>query len=185
MSDYLLYDNKLLLELLSKGDKSAFTEIYNRFWQKLFAVAYNRLKEVQTAEDIVHDVFASLWVNRKKSEIESLDNYLATATKYMVLARIKKKERQRIYNSTSHQTPVIEFPIEARLHYKHILEIVKNEVEKLPEKCRLIFKYSRNEGMPVRQIAKELRLSPKTVENQLNKALKQLKQATKTLLNIF
>jgi RNA polymerase sigma-70 factor (ECF subfamily) len=185
MNDYLLYDNKLLLELLSKGDKSAFTEIYNRFWKKLFTVAYNRLKEVQTAEDIVHDVFTSLWVNRNKSEIESLDNYLATAAKYMVLAKIKKKERERIYNSTSHQTPVIEFPVETTLHYKRILEIVKNEVEKLPEMCRLIFMYSRNEGMPVKQIAKELSISPKTVENQLNKALRQLKLAAKTFLNIF
>jgi len=185
MKEYQIYDNRLLLNLLSKSDEFAFTEIYSRFWQKLFAIAYNRLKEIQTAEDIVHDVFASLWANRKKIEIESLDNYLATAAKYMVLAKIKKKEQERIYNNTSHQAPVFEMPIETSLHYKRILEIVKNEVEKLPEKCRLIFKYSRNEGMPVRQIAKELSISPKTVENQLNKALKQLKLATKTFLNFF
>jgi len=184
MKEYQLYDNKSLLCLLSKSDEIAFTEIYNRFWQKLFAIAYNRLKEIQSAEDIVHDVFASLWANSKKIEIESLDNYLATATKYMVLAKIKKKERERIYKYASHQDPVFELPIEASLHYKRILEIVKNEVEKLPEKCRLIFKYSRNEGMPVKQIAKELSISPKTVENQLNKALKQLKLATKTFLNL-
>ena len=128
----------------------------------------------------MHDVFASLWPNRKKIKIESLDNYLATAAKYLVLAKIKKKEQERNYNNSSRQTPVIEFPIETSLHYKRFLEIVKNEVEKLPEKCRLIFKYSRNEGMPVKQIAHELGISPKTVENQLNKALKQLKLDTKT-----
>ncbi len=185
MKEYQLYDNKLLLDLLSMSDEFAFTEIYNRFWQKLFAIAHNRLKEIQAAEDIVHDVFASLWTNRKKIEIESLDNYLAIAAKYMVLAKIKKKERERIYYNTYHQAPVFELPIETSLHYKRILEIVKNEVEKLPEKCRLIFKYSRNEGMPARQIAKELSISPKTVENQLNKALKQLKLASKTFSNFF
>ena len=185
MKEYQLYDNKLLLDLLSLGDESAFTEIYSRFWQKLFAIAYSRLKEIQSAEDIVHDVFASLWANRKKNEIDFLDNYLATATKYMVLAKIIKKKRERIYNNTSHQTQVFEMPIENSLHYKCILEIVKKEVEKLPEKCRLIFKYSRNEGMPVRQIAKELSISPKTVENQLNKALKQLKLAIRSFLNFF
>ena len=178
-------DNKMLLDLLSKSDESAFTELYNRVWQKLFAIAYNRLMEIQTAEDIVHDVFASLWANREKIEIESLDNYLATSAKYMVLAKIKKKERERIYNNTSHHVPVIEIPIETSLHYKCILEIVKNEVEKLPEKCKLIFKCSRNKGMPVKQIAKELNISPKTVENQLNKALKQLKLVTRTFLNLF
>ena len=171
--------------MLSKSDKYAFTEIYTRFWQKLFAIAYNRLKEIQAAEDIVHDIFASLWANRNKIEIESLDNYLATAAKYIVLAKIKKKEQERIYKKTFHQVPVFDLPVETSLHYKRILEIVKNEVEKLPEKCRLIFKYSRNEGMPVKQIAKELSISPKTVENQLNKALKQLKLATKTFFSFF
>lgn len=185
MKENQLYDNKLLLDLLTKSDEPAFTEIYNYFWQKLFAIAYNRLKEIQAAEDIVHDVFASLWANRSKNEIDSLDNYLATAVKYLVLDKIKKKQRERIYNNTSFQTPVTEFTIETSVHYKRILEIVKSEVEKLPEKCRLIFKYSRNEGMPVKQIAKELSISPKTVENQLNKALKQLKLATRTFLSLF
>jgi len=185
MKEYHLYDNSTLLDLLSKSDESAFTEIYKRFWQKLFAIAYNRFKEMQEAEDIVHDVFASLWASRHKIEIESLENYLATAVKYMVLSKIKKKERERIYNQTSQQAPVFELPIEASLHYKQILEIVKIEVEKLPEKCRLIFKYSRNDGMPVKQIAKELSISPKTVENQLNKALKQLKLATKILSQLL
>ena len=183
IKDYQSYNNNELLNLLSKGDELAFGEIYNRFWQKLFAIAYNRLNEIQTAEDIVHDVLVSLWSNREKVSIESLENYLATAAKYMVLAKIKKKERQRIYNnSASHQAPVFDLPMETSLHYKYILEIVKNEVEKLPEKCRLIFKYSRNAGMPVKQIAKELNISPKTVENQLNKALKQLKLVVRSFV---
>lgn len=184
MNEYLLYDDKLLLELVSKNDEMAFTEIYNRFWKKVFVVAYNRLHERETAEDIVHDVFTSLWANRKKVEIDALENYLATAAKYIVLARIKKKERQRLY-AASLQAPVIEMTIENALYYKRILEAVKNEVEKLPEKCRLIFKYSRNDGKPVKQIAKELHLSPKTVENQLNRALKQLRLATRSLINLF
>jgi RNA polymerase sigma-70 factor (ECF subfamily) len=184
--DYQSYNNNELLSLLSEGDELAFAEIYNRFWQKLFAIAYNRLKEIQTAEDIVHDVLVSLWSNRKKVSIESLENYLATAAKYMVLAKIKKKERQRIYNNNaSHQAPVFDLPMETSLHYKYILEIVKNEVEKLPEKCRLIFKCSRNAGMPVKQIAKELNISPKTVENQLNKALKQLKLVVRSFVCFF
>jgi RNA polymerase sigma-70 factor (ECF subfamily) len=183
IKDYQSYNNNELLSLLSESDELAFAEIYNRFWQKLFAIAYNRLKEIQTAEDIVHDVLVSLWSNRKKVSIESLENYLATAAKYMVLAKIKKKERQRIYNNNaSHQAPVFDLPMEASVHYKYILEIVKNEVEKLPEKCRLIFKCSRNAGMPVKQIAKELNISPKTVENQLNKALKQLKLVVRSFV---
>ena len=185
MRIYTSYTSDELLVLLAKNDEAAFTEIYDRFWKKLFAIAYNRIKESDLAEDIVHDVFASLWANRNRSKIETLENYLATATKYLVLARIKKKERERLYNSSVKEAPVIELPLETSLHYKRLLKIVNDEVEKLPEKCRLIFKYSRNEGMPVKQIADHLSISPKTVENQLNKALKHLRMATKTFLHLF
>jgi RNA polymerase sigma-70 factor (ECF subfamily) len=180
MKEYHLYNNKILLDLLSKSDELAFTEIYNRYWQKIFNTAYNRLKETQETEDIVHDVFTSLWANRNKAEIQSLDNYLATAAKYIVLDKIKKKERKRIYNLNHQQTPVVELTIETSLHYKRILEIVKAEVEKLPERCRLVFTYSRNEGMSISQIAQELNISPKTVENQLNKALNRLRPTIKS-----
>jgi RNA polymerase sigma-70 factor (ECF subfamily) len=172
----------MLLDMLSKSDESAFTEIYNRFWQKLFAIAYNRFHESEVAEDIVHDVFASLWANRQKAEIACLENYLATATKYMVLAKIKKKERKRIYANSIHTAPVVELTVETSLHYKRVLELIKTEVDKLPQKCRLVFICSRNEGMSIKQIADEFNISPKTVENHLNKALNHLRVAIKTIV---
>lgn len=185
MSNYNSYTNEQLLDFLNKSDELAFTEIYERFWYKLFAISYNRLEEYDVAEDVVHDVFASLWANRTKVEIASLENYLATATKYMVLLKIKKKERERIYNNTLNEVPITELPIEVSLHYKKILEIVKIEIENLPERCRLIFKYSRNDGMSARDIALQLNISPKTVENQVNKALKHLRLATRSFLSSF
>ncbi len=175
----------MLVDLLSKDDEEAFTELYHRFWQKLFAIAYNRLAEVETAEDVVHDVFAGLWSNRHKIEIESLENYLATATKYLVLAKIKRKIKERSFAASIESTPVIEMTIESSVHYKQILERVHQEVEALPEKCRLIFKYSRNEGLSAKQIAGRLHLSPKTVENQLNKALSRLKPLSRTFFHLF
>ena len=116
MNNYLQYDTKTLLALVKKDDETAFTELYNRFWKKLFAIAYNRLKEIQSAEDIVHDVFAGLWANRQKLQIESLENYLATSVKYMVLNCIRKIERERKYNNSFHATPVVDFPVETSCH---------------------------------------------------------------------
>ncbi|MBC8033634.1 MAG: hypothetical protein H7Y03_05775, partial [Chitinophagaceae bacterium] len=125
----------MLSNLLSKGDELAFSEVYNRFWKKIFTIAYNRLREIESAEDIVHDVFASLWANREKAGIESLENYLATAAKYMVFAKLKIKGRERAFNQQSIQTPVPEMSVENALHFKRVLELVRYEVEKLPEKC--------------------------------------------------
>ncbi len=185
MNGYPLYDNKILLRLLCEGDETAFTELYHRYWKPLFSIAYNRLREMQTAEDIVHDVFASLWANREKINIDTLENYLATAVKYMVLARIRRIERERSYKINAGSQENDELLVENKLHFKRILELIDTEVEKLPEKCKLIFKYSREQGMPAKEIARELHISPKTVENQLNKALRQLKLATRSFLNLF
>jgi len=185
MVDYASYDNQLLLNLLSQSDEQAFMTIYHRFWQQIFTIAHNRLNDSQEAEDIVHDVFLSLWQNRRTQQIHQLENYLAVATKYKVLARIKSKLRERQYRESTDTGIVVDMPIENSLHYKRILMLVKTEVEKLPEKCRIIFQYSRNEGMSVKQIAKVMHISPKTVENQLNKALRQLRTAVRTFLPLL
>ena len=182
---YASLENIVLVELLYKDDERAFTEIYYRYWQRLFAIAYNRLKETETAEDLVHDVFAGLWNNRHNIEIASLENYLATATKYLVLAKIKRKIRERSFTASIESAPVIEMSSESSAHYKQIPERVYQQVELLPEKCRLIFKYSRNEGLSAKQIANQLHVSPKTVENQLNKALNRLKPLSRTFFHIL
>jgi RNA polymerase sigma-70 factor (family 1) len=181
MPKYSTYNDAYLLTLMEQDDERAFTALYNRYWQKLFSVSYNRLKDISSSEDIVHDVFASLWANRHDNQINSLENYLATATKFQVLSKIKKLERERNHCQSINATPVISICDESRLHHKQILQLVEKEVERLPEKCRLIFNYSRRNGLPSKEIAEKLNISPKTVDNQLHKALKQLKMITKSL----
>lgn len=185
MKNYQLYDDEKLLMLISDDDELAFSEIYNRYWKKLFAIAYNRIKVVQQAEDILQDVFVGLWKNRHESAINSLENYLATAVKYNVFNKIKAIEKAKKFEKLNRLTSIINPQIERSLHYKRILEIVAAEVELLPEKCKLVFKYSRVNNMPVKQIANIMNISPKTVENQLNKAIKRLKLATKEMQNTF
>ncbi|MGN6434946.1 MAG: RNA polymerase sigma-70 factor [Agriterribacter sp.] len=177
-SDMSAYNT--LADLQCHDSESAFREIYALHWEKMFSIAYHRLNNVQEAEDIVHDVFVSLWVNRKKAQIHSLENYLSVAVKNLVLTKIRKKVNERTYAASLSEAPPDESHIESSIHHKKALETIQHEIERLPEKCKLIFKCSRNEGMPVKQIAAHLSISPKTVENQLTKALKQLKLVTKT-----
>jgi RNA polymerase sigma-70 factor, Bacteroides expansion family 1 len=181
MNDYQLYDDKELLMLISRDDELAFSEIYSRYWKKLFAIAYNRIKEIQQAEDIIQDVFVGLWKNRHESVINSLENYLATAVKYNVFNKIKDIEKAKKFQKSNQLTPVINPQIETALHYKRLLEIIATEIELLPEKCKLVFKYSRENNMSVKEIANIMNISPKTVENQLNKAIKRLKLTAKEI----
>ena len=174
--------NDELLSLLRSDHQAAFNEIYRRHWQTLYAVAYNRLRDRQKSEDAVHDVFSSLWANRHKSEINNLNAYLATAVKFRVLETIRKEFHKQTYiQHSSQHVPAESHDISLALHHKRLLQALNEEVQNLPEKCRLVFKYSREANMPIKQIAREMDLSTSTVENHLNKALKRLREVVKKL----
>ncbi|ACU04007.1 RNA polymerase sigma-70 factor [Pedobacter heparinus] len=183
MSAYSTYTDQELTALLKSGDEYAFTEVYNRYWRVLYALAYNRLRDTQSAEDIVHDVLVSIWKNRATAEVEHLNAYLARATKYMVFHVIKRAQK---FSHDEHAMDNAELvidqeDIEDRLHYKRLLEMVNTEVEMLPEKCRLVFKYSREEQLSVKEIAEKMNVSTSTVENQMNKALNILRKNVKNI----
>ncbi len=181
MIHYHSYDDNKLLSLLSNNDEEAFTEIYNRYWEKLVAVAYKILRNTAFTEDVVQDVFVNLWKSRHEMSIQSLENYLATAVKYAVFSKLKSISRAREFEKNNTIVQEINPQIESSLHCKRILELVSMEIEKLPKKCRIIFKYSREKNMNAKEIAGILQISPKTVENQIGKAIKQLKLATKEM----
>ncbi len=180
MIKYSTYHDNELLQLLSESDKAAFTEIYNRYWKMLYAIAYNHLKSTESAEDTVHEVFTSLWKNRQSIHVLSLNNYLASAIKYIVFAHIRKKSYEKEYqkiNTHTHDS----LNIEDSYFCKELLAFTHNEIETLPPKCRLVFKYSREMGMSNREIADVMEISKKTVENQLNKALNHLRFSLKRI----
>lgn len=180
MQSHPPYQDQGLLARLAADDKQAFAEIYHQYWELLLGMAYNRLKDLQAAEDIVHDVLASLWHNRHTQEIHALKSYLATAVKYSILKQTRKAAlRQHYQQREVHQHLYVVSPDTSSLDNKRIIEMLQKEINTLPEKCRLIFRYSREEGMSVRQIAVEMQISSKTVENQLNKALNKLRLTLK------
>ena len=183
MNVYTHLDDLDLLNHIALGNEAAFTEIYDRYWEILFAIAYKRLRDLQLAEDVVHDVLVSLWHNRERASITNLKAYLAVAVKYMVIAHFKKEQKHRVYQQqmTHVMSPADNIDLEASLHYKRILDLLRDKVENLPEKCRLIFKCSREKHMPVKEIAQMLNLSPSTIENQLNKALGTLRNTLKNI----
>ena len=150
----------------------------------MFSIAFNRLKITQLAEDVVHDVFASLWKNRQEATIGALNSYLASATRYLVFATIRKNSRAREYAETEAQVTT-NADMQDALHNKLLLEFVHREVEFLPQKCRLIFKQSRDRGMTTKEIAEELQIATKTVENQINKALHHLRFSMRKMLQVF
>nr|WP_221452798.1 sigma-70 family RNA polymerase sigma factor [Mucilaginibacter sp. FT3.2] len=157
--------------MLKNGDAAAFTEIYNQYWDKLYYVAYKLLKDTNTAEEIVQDVFLSLWKNKEGLTIQSLAGYLAAMTRYSVYHHLSKEKKSREKEEQLgfiNEGAVTEFNVD----HKILLQIVTELSNKLPEKCRLVFQYNKLHDQPLAEVARDLNISQKTAEGHLTKALR-------------
>ncbi len=170
-----------LLELFTTGNDAAFTEIYNRYWKKLIALGYSYTKDKFAAEEIVQEVFVSLWNRRGVVKIDTLSSYLATAIKFSVFKSIYTKNRREKLLEHMPGSPLAELP-EDLFHAKFLEEYVNGLVEQLPEKCRLVYQYSRQKGLSPQEIADEMNIAKKTVEAHLTKALKMLRLNLKEMM---
>lgn len=184
MPEYTNISEGFLLDRLSSGDHAAFTEIYNRYWEKLLAIGYYYTQSKQAAEDIVHEVMIGLWTKRSELAIQSLPAYLATAVKFSVFKAIVRDRRRRdllLANASTDFTEEIENKLDARF----LSALLQGEIENLPEKTRLVFRYSRHEELSVKEIAQKMDLSPKAVEYHITKALRTLRDSLKKIKSFF
>lgn len=171
MISYHTYSEAALIERLQDGDGAAFTEIYNRFWKLLYAIAYKHISCKESAEEIVQDIFMRLWDRRGDVEIKALGPYLATACKYAVFKQITKEKMRREklagqQNLWAGSVTEMESAIQARF----LEEILTEVIEKLPAQCRVVYRLSEEEDLKIPEIAKELNISPNTARNHLARA---------------
>ncbi|WP_142683074.1 RNA polymerase sigma-70 factor [Chitinophaga polysaccharea] len=169
-------DESAILALLKEGDMGAYEAIYNEYWPRLYGYVYNRLKSKEVAEEIIQEVFFSLW--KKHTELQlthSLAAYLFTAVKYQLLNYLKSDRIRRIYISNLTPEQQSDNSNEEHIAATDLKNTMEKEVSRLPEKCQQVFRMSRHEHLSITDIANTLNISHKTVENHLTKALRQLR----------
>ena len=175
-----------LSRLLQQGDERAFSEIYKRYWEKLYLIANKRLNDSAEAEEIVQDIFCKLWRRRDTFLLtKGFDNYFAVAVKFEVINRIAKKSRHAvlkkeislIYTETDNSTV-------EDLNLRELKKQFQDLVNALPEKCRMVFKLRYEKYYTQYQIAQELHISEKTVEAHLAKVRKSLKGTLKIFFGL-
>jgi RNA polymerase sigma-70 factor (family 1) len=168
-------DESQAIASLRLGDREAFRRLYDLYWEKLYVVAYRRLRDREVAEELVQNVFTNLWVRREKLAIEkSLSAYLGSSLKYEVLNHLRAQAVRERYAQEHAPPEGVEFT-QQQLSFEELYERMNREINKLPEKCRLVFTLSRMEGYSNQEIADELDISTKTVEAHMSKALKSLR----------
>lgn len=173
----ILNEQQVLIRL-SNHDQQAFTIIYNAYAKKLFRYAVKIIKSTEIAEDTVHDIFVKLWDNAPALKIEtSIQAYLYKATYHYLMNLIKHNAVQgRFVDKVMTSAAQFSHCTEESILYKETLHQAQHAIDHLPPQRKLIFEMKRNQGMSQKQIALELNIADSTVNNQIVKALKTIKE---------
>lgn len=159
------------------SSKEFITNVYSKFWKELYVVAYRRLRSEQDVEDLLQDLFISLLDGNIKLENE---HFIRAFLHKRLKSRIIDFYRKALLNTTFelHETPVSEASdqyTDTQLLYLELEEVVKKEINNMPEKMKEIFLLSREELLSSEEIAQQLNLSNQTVRNQVSAALKRIR----------
>jgi RNA polymerase sigma-70 factor, ECF subfamily len=162
---------------IRQGDLNQFETLFRSSYATLVKYARTLLKDHDTAEEIVQDLFFSLWQNKEKIKIESsLNGYLFRSVHNRCLHYIEHlKVVERHENEMSEQGSYAESPADI-LQYKELQARIARTLEKLPERCGQIFCMSRYEGLKYSEIAEKLSVSIKTVEANMGRALREFRK---------
>lgn len=168
-----------LLKMLQTDSENAIELIFNEHYAYLCRVCNNMIRDGEQSEDIVQEVFHDFWKKRNSIDINtSVRAYLKRAVVNKTLNYIRDKKFKYQEEVDDHQDIFSSQPtILEQMDLEVLEEKIGNAIDALPERCRIIFTMSRFEEMSYKEIAGNLDISIKTVENQISKALRLLRKA--------
>jgi RNA polymerase sigma-70 factor (ECF subfamily) len=179
--NFNMLTDEILLRLLKASDEKAFRVLYERYWKRLFTTACYKLKSKEAAEEIVQNIFVSLWEKRAVLQIDNLEDYLYTAVKYKVINYV---DALLVRQSFQKQIPgeAVDKSTEATILINDIQHAVHQALNRLPPKTRAIFTLSRFEKYTVNEIARRMNLSEKAVEYHITQSLKMMRITLKDFI---
>lgn len=162
------------LNQAGKLDQRAFEELFREYFQPLMSFAKKMLVDEDDSRDVVQKVFIRLWEKRKELDASvSLKSYLFTSVHNRSLNLIRDRKK---FSSGDVPDRAVDWDVGAQIDSMELEEKISEAIASLPEKCRKIFEMNRFEGLKYGEIAAKLGISVKTVENQISKALKILRE---------
>ena len=167
------------LRKIQKGDIQSFEKLFHRYYSGLSGYAETLVGKKEVAEEVVQDVFYNIWKNREALKIsKSWQSYLYRAAFNNSMMYLRKMRREQPLNEGSSLDPEVGTPDPSQLmQLNEVSEVVSKTLKDLPEKTREIFRLNRQEGLKYREIADRLSISVKTVEANMGKALKALRNS--------
>lgn len=174
---------EILAEKIRKGDAEAYEHVFKTWYAPLCRYGWTILKDKEEAEDVVQQVFISLWEKRETLEVKvSLKSLLY---KYVYNAGLNRVQQKKVRSNYAKEAQVVQLnytEAEKKLEEKELSNKIEKSIDGLPEQCAKIFRMSRFQHLKYQEIADQMGLSVKTVENQMGKALKLLRENLKEYL---
>jgi RNA polymerase sigma-70 factor (family 1) len=161
-------------EILSE---EKFSEIYQAFWKKLYRVSYNYVHDKTIAQELVQDVFVKLWMKRNEiTQIEDAEAYLFTCLRNKMYDYFDSVARnKKLTHYTQEKFSERSYTIDETIVFTEGMSMISEELERMPEKTRVIFRMSKFGGYSNDEIASKMHLSGKSVEYHITQAVKKLR----------
>jgi RNA polymerase sigma-70 factor (family 1) len=169
------HNDQTLLQLLSRGDESAFDQLFHANWDHVYSAAFYMVKSSELADDIAQETFLTLWRNRHQAaEIKNLQGFLYTSVKFQVhkLFRRTRVEDAFAMYLRHHQSTSTGFAEqESLLALKKLQESLQQQIAHLPPQQQRAFRLSREQGLTHDDISKLMGVSKKTVKDYIVRSL--------------
>ena len=170
----MLTDYQIVVALKT-GEKDALEDLFRLYYNSLCGYAFTFMKEQAASEEIVQDLFCKLWEKRAMLEVTSLKSYLFRAVRNACMNQLKHIEVRELHKIETNVDDIDSVTPEILIESGEVEARIQKAITELPVERQKIFRMSRFEEMKYKEIAEELNLSVKTVENQMGKALKSLR----------
>lgn len=177
MADTPDKNEKILVAELRNSDVEAFDFLYHQYNNKLYHFAFSLLKNEEDACEIVQETFFRIWEKRNNIDSsKSFKSFLFSVSYHLIIdqLRVRLKDQEFRNSLNKYFSEPSNFQ-ENRLDYNTLEIEINKAVDELPEKRKEIYRLSREKGLSYKDIAEQLGVKPKTVENQINLALKHIK----------
>ncbi|TDQ73683.1 RNA polymerase sigma factor [Sphingobacterium yanglingense] len=169
--------DKELVNKINKGDHRAFTELVNRYKEKLYRHAYRMIPDTEVCNDIIQDTFLAVWAIHEKWQItDSALPYLYQSVRNKILNHLSREEVSKRYIESFQLLPQQgHCYTEEKILERELLNLIEERKSDLAPRTREIFELNREQHLTYKEIGQKLNISEKTAKKQVHNALKYLR----------
>jgi RNA polymerase sigma-70 factor (family 1) len=177
------HSDEELLSLIRKDDEQAFTHLFNRYSGKIASLAFSKVHSEEITQEIIQDVFISIWEKRHDLSINAFSNYIFIAVKYQAIDHLRRQIKIKKHGVLLKAfVKISEEETLQTVELHELEEFLQRRISRLPDKTQQVFKLNRFEGKSISEIAVILNLTEKAIKYHISKSLKDLRVHLKHFL---